>query len=58
MGYDRYGFMNLNQSAHGDRRVWVYYESHEDEEKSSGGHWQDKNVLKRIRNMGGQPPAA
>jgi len=41
-------FMNLNQSAHGDREFGFIMSRMRIERKVVVGHWQDKNVLQQI----------
>ena len=41
-------FMNLNQSAHGDREFGFIMSRMRLERKVVAGHWQDKKVLERI----------
>lgn len=41
-------FMNLNQSAHGDREFGFIMSRMRRERKVVVGHWQDKNVLQQI----------
>src|SRR5574338_84256 len=41
-------FMNLNQSAHGDREVGFIMSRMRMERKVVAGFWQDQNVLKKI----------
>jgi L-arabinose isomerase len=41
-------FMNLNQSAHGDREFGFMLSRMRMKRKVVAGHWQDKNVLGRI----------
>jgi len=42
-------FMNLNQSAHGDREFGFIMSRMRLNRKVVAGHWQDKNVLERIK---------
>jgi L-arabinose isomerase len=41
-------FMNLNQSAHGDREFGFIMSRMRIERKVVVGHWQDKNVITQI----------
>ncbi|MEO7961191.1 MAG: L-arabinose isomerase [Ginsengibacter sp.] len=41
-------FMNLNQSAHGDREFGFLMTRMRTRRKVVAGHWQDKNVLRKI----------
>lgn len=41
-------YMNLNQSAHGDREFGFIMSRMKLKRKVVAGHWQDKNVLERI----------
>lgn len=43
-------FMNLNQSAHGDREVGFIMSRMRLQRKVVVGHWQDKAVLQKINN--------
>ena len=45
-------FMNLNQSAHGDREFGFIMTRMRLERKVVVGHWQDEKVIQQIKRMG------